>query len=421
MNSSSSSSVMVAPGGGHGAAPRMPLAARSVIAMLRGLRRGRLELRLPDGRVLHLGAPAAEAPAASLQVHDWQVFALVLRRGDIGCAEAWFDGRWTCANLPALLRLLLANRQAIEAALHGSFLGTVLERLRHLLLRRNTRAGSRDNIHVHYDLGNAFYRLWLDRGMTYSSALYLRPGMSLEQAQRAKLERVLDELDLQPGQSVLEIGCGWGSFAELAAGRGLRVDGITLSDQQLAFASQRLRDAGLADHARMHLLDYRDAAVIAPAGGYDAVASIEMFEAVGEAYWSGYFRSVAAALRPGGRACIQTITIDDALFERYRRGTDFIQRYVFPGGMLPSPRRFVEAACCAGLQVLREHRFGADYARTLAAWRQRFLESITAVRALGFDRRFERLWEFYLAYCEAGFAEGTIDVVQYTLGKPQGR
>ncbi len=398
---------------------RRPLAAHTVLAMLQRLRRGRLELHLPDGQVLPCPSHATAAPSVVVRVHDWKVFSLALRRGDIGFAQAYCDGRWTTPDLPALLKLLLANRQAVEGALHGSFLGTMLDRLRHLLLRRNTRAGSRDNIHAHYDLGNAFYSLWLDRGMTYSSALFTRSDMSLEQAQQAKLQRVLDALRVQAGQRVLEIGCGWGSFAELAATRGVQVDGVTLSRQQHAFATQRLQQAGLAERARTHLLDYRDAASIAPQAGFDAVASIEMFEAVGEAYWARYFHSVASLLKPGGRACIQTITIDEALFERYRRGTDFIQRYIFPGGMLPSPSRFVEGARAAGLQVLDTHRFGADYARTLALWRQRFLDSRAMLPGLGFDRRFERLWEFYLAYCEAGFTEGTIDVVQYTLVKTQ--
>ena len=412
-----SAAIARPPHGGPGAAPRLPLAARGVIALLRSLQRGRLELQLPDGALLHLGdANAAQAPIA-LQVHDWKVFTAVLRRGGLGFAEAYFEGRWSCADLPGLLRLMLANRQALDRVLHGSLVGTVLDRLHHLL-RRNTRAGSRDNIHVHYDIGNDFYGLWLDRSMTYSSALYLRPDMSLEQAQQAKLERVLGELQCRPGQRVLEIGCGWGSFAELAARRGLVVDAITLSREQLDYAAQRMHCAGLAGHARLHGIDYRDAASIAPAGGFDAVASIEMFEAVGEAYWGVWFRGLAQLLRPGGHACIQTIVIDDAAFERYRRGTDFIQRYIFPGGMLPSHRRFAEEARAAGLRLVREHRFGADYARTLASWRQGFLAALSQVRAQGFERRFERLWEFSLANCEAGFAEAYIDVVQYTLVRP---
>ncbi|OIQ82434.1 cyclopropane-fatty-acyl-phospholipid synthase [mine drainage metagenome] len=399
------------------ASPRPPLAARSVFSMLRRLDRGHLELRLPDGALLHFGDHAMSTPTASATVHDWGVFARLLRRGDIGLAEGYFRGQWSTPDLPGLLRLLLANRAAVERALYGSKLGTLLDRLRHIVFRRNTRAGSRDNIHAHYDIGNDFYQLWLDPGMTYSAALYERPEMTLEQAQTAKLQRVLRELRANPGERVLEIGCGWGSFAEAAAGAGLEVDGITLSQQQLEYAQARLRQAGLDPRARLHRLDYRDAAAIAPPEGYAAIASIEMFEAVGEAHWPAYFSTVAALLRPGGRACIQTITIDDALFPRYRRGTDFIQRYIFPGGMLPSKRAFAEHARRAGLRIVATHEFGTDYARTLALWRARFIEAIDRVRELGFDRRFERLWEFYLGYCEAGFAAGTIDVVQYTLVK----
>ncbi len=394
---------------------RLPLAARGVVAMLHRIGIGRLELRLPDGRLLHFGAHAWTAPAASVTVHDWSVFARLLRRGGIGLAESHFSGLWSTPDLAGLLRLLLANRAALERGLRGSWLGTALDRLRHALLRRNTRAGSRDNIHAHYDIGNDFYRLWLDPGMTYSGAWFAHPQMTLEQAQAAKLERVLRELQVEAGAHVLEIGCGWGSFAETAARAGLHVDGITLSQEQLVFAQARLRDAGVDDRARLHLLDYRDAATLAPASGFDAIASIEMIEAVGEAYWPTYFDTLARLLKVGGRACIQTITIDDARFARYRRGTDFIQRYIFPGGMLPSKRAFAEQARRAGLEIVAAHEFGADYARTLALWRERFGAALEQVRALGFDRRFERLWEFYLAYCEAGFAVGTIDVVQYTL------
>ena len=416
-------SAAIGPGDlpGTPALPRLPLAARSVFSMLRRLECGRLELRLPDGALLHFGDHAMSTPTASATVHDWAVFSRLLRRGDIGLAEGYFSGQWSTPDLAGLLRLLLANRAAVERALYGSKLGTLFDRLRHVVFRRNTRAGSRDNIHAHYDIGNRFYQLWLDPGMTYSAALFERPEMTLEQAQTAKLQRVLRELHADPGERVLEIGCGWGSFAEAAARAGLEVDGITLSERQLEFGQARLHQAGLDRRARLHRLDYRDAAAIAPREGYAAIASIEMFEAVGEAHWPAYFSTVAALLRSGGRACIQTITIDDALFARYRRGTDFIQRYIFPGGMLPSKRAFAEHASRAGLEIADAHAFGTDYAHTLALWRRRFVAALEQVRAQGFDRRFERLWEFYLGYCEAGFAAGTIDVVQYTLIKRGGR
>ena len=392
----------------------VPFAARTVLALLQRLQGGRLELRLPDDKTLHFGEHQSDLPLVHLHVRDWAVFSAVLRRGDIGFAEGYFDGQWTTSDLPGLLGLLLANRDAVERVLHGSAWGTLMARLRHLL-NRNSRSGSRDNIHVHYDIGNAFYQLWLDPGLTYSSALFSAPEQSLEAAQQAKLARVVAQLDLPAGSRVLEIGCGWGSFAEAAARSGLRVAGITLSTEQLAFARNRLEVAGLAEMAQLTLCDYRDTAAIAPAEGYDGIASIEMFEAVGEAYWPSFFKTVATQLKPGGRACIQTITIADAIFPQYRRGTDFIQQYIFPGGMLPSRSAFVAQARQAGLEVAGTLAFGQDYAKTLALWRQRFLRQRDAARAQGFGERFLLLWEFYLAYCEAGFAQQTLDVVQFTL------
>nr|WP_156030372.1 cyclopropane-fatty-acyl-phospholipid synthase family protein [Thiomonas sp. FB-Cd] len=397
----------------------MPLAARTVVALLKRVDRGRLDVRLPDGRVLHFGCHDAGAPPACMHVHDWSMFAAVLRRGDIGFAEGFFRGQWSTSDLPGLLKLLLANRRAVERALHGSAWGTLFSRIRHLF-NRNSRSGSRHNIHKHYDIGNAFYELWLDPGMTYSSALFSAPGQSLQAAQNAKLERVLRQLGLPAGSRVLEIGCGWGSFAEAAARSGLRVDGLTLSTEQLGHAQRRLQAAGLAEQVRLELRDYRDVGAIAPTGGYDGIASIEMFEAVGETYWPIFFRTLASQLKPGGRACIQTITISEAIFPQYRRGTDFIQQYIFPGGMLPSQAAFAEQARRVGLEVVDTLAFGQDYATTLALWRERYLAQLDAVRGQGFDKRFTLLWEFYLAYCEAGFAQQTIDVVQFTLRHVRG-
>ena len=389
-----------------------PLAARGVLRLLERLQIGRLDLHGPDGVWHHFGREA-EGLHAEVVLHDWRVMGEVLRRGDIAFAEAWMRRAWDTPDLPALLKLLVANREIIARALHGSVLGRLPDRIRHLL-RRNSRAGSRDNIHAHYDIGNAFYRLWLDPSMTYSSALFNGDAtQTLEQAQAAKYARVLDQLKLQPGAQVLEIGCGWGGLAEAGAQRGLRMDGITLSTEQLEFARNRLE--GHTPQARLELCDYRDLDRLAPAEGYDGIASIEMFEAVGEAYWPGFFRTVARHLKPGAQACIQTITIADDLFDDYRRGTDFIQRYIFPGGMLPSRRAFIAQAEAAGLEVVETLAFGPDYARTLALWRERFTAQLDAVRAQGFDDRFVRLWTFYLAYCEAGFSQGSTDVLQFTL------
>jgi cyclopropane-fatty-acyl-phospholipid synthase len=395
----------------QGGARRAPPAARAVLALLPRLQHGRLTLVTPDGEVLAFGSGELHA---TIRLANWKVFGAALSSGDIGFAQSWIDGDWQTDSLAALLRLLAANRTVIERALYGSWWGRALYRVRHLL-NRNSRAGSRRNIHAHYDLGNAFYALWLDPTMTYSSALFEGDAArSLPDAQRAKYRRILDQLALAPGARVLEIGCGWGGFAEEAARAGLHVTGLTLSTEQLAWAQRRLDDAGLGERARFLLQDYRD-----ERGQYDAIVSIEMFEAVGEAYWPAYFETLRRCLVPGGRAVVQTITIDDALFDRYRRGTDFIQQYVFPGGMLPSPSAFEAQAHAAGLSVAGAATFGLDYARTLARWREVFMARLPQVTAQGFDTRFVRTWEFYLAYCEAGFHTGTTDVAQYTLCAPR--
>jgi cyclopropane-fatty-acyl-phospholipid synthase len=333
-----------------------------------------------------------------------------LQRGDIGFAESYIAGDWHTPDLPALLKVLVRNRDAIEGAIYGRWWGRLLYRLKHLL-NANTRAGSRRNIHAHYDLGNAFYRLWLDPTMSYSAAWFEGDlDADLAQAQRAKVRRALDACGIGRGQRLLEIGCGWGGLAEIAASeRSARVTGVTLSTEQLAWAQRRLQALGF--RADLRLQDYRDIAD----GPFDAIVSIEMFEAVGRAYWPGFFRRVHDLLAPGGRACIQTITIRDDLFERYVAGTDFIQQYVFPGGMLPSVAAFRAQAEAAGLKVVEQFAFGADYAETLRRWRARFLADEPALRRLGFDARFQRIWEFYLAYCEAAFDTGNTDVVQFTL------
>jgi cyclopropane-fatty-acyl-phospholipid synthase len=386
-----------------GRAQPMPRSARFILNMLSGLEHGALKLRTPDGATLHFGD--ASAPV-TLALEDWSVFGAALRSGDIGFAETYISGAWHCDDLARLLELLVRNRNRIEALVYGSWWGSLAYRIRHLL-NRNSRSGSRKNIHAHYDIGNDFYQLWLDPSMTYSSALFDAPGDSLEQAQAAKYRAILNQLAIAPGARVLEIGCGWGGFAEAAArDYGAHVTGLTLSSEQLAYAQARVPQADL------RLCDYRDCD-----GRFDAIASIEMFEAVGEAYWPSYFACIACNLKPGGRACIQTITIADELFERYRKGTDFIQQYIFPGGMLPSPQVFERAAAAHGLRVVHTRRFGMDYAHTLAAWRAAFHARIDAVRAQGFDERFLRTWEFYLCYCEAAFRAGNTDVMHFTLVK----
>jgi len=392
--------------------PHLPAAARTLARLLRRLQAGVLDVQWPDGSQARFGTPRAGEPQAAIRLRDWSVCAAVLKSGDIGFAEAFIDGRWTSPDVVALLKLCLANRDALEAAIFGTWWGRAAYRVKHLL-HRNSRRGSRKNIHAHYDIGNPFYRLWLDETMNYSSALFegdlARPTA---EAQRAKVRRALAECGLQPGQRLLEIGCGWGALAEEAAGHfGAQVVGVTLSDEQLSFARERMQRHGLADRVDLRLQDYRDIAD----EPFDAIASIEMFEAVGREYWGDYFRTLRARLKPGGHACIQSITIRDDLFDRYVRSTDFIQQYIFPGGLLPSAEAFRAEARKAGLEVVNELAFGADYAETLRRWRQDFLARDGQVRQLGFDTRFMRIWEFYLAYCEAAFATGSTNVVQFTL------
>lgn len=386
-----------------------PSAARWLFRLLGQLRCGKITLGCPDRRSLEFSG-AQPGPHATLNLADWRVCNDILSRGDIGLAEAYIAGRITTDDLTQLLLLAAMNEQAIEEAIHGRWWSTLAYRLRHWL-RPNTRTGSRKNIHAHYDLGNDFYRLWLDTTMTYSSALFEGDlTRSLADAQSAKYARILRELDAQPGQHILEVGCGWGGFAEHAARAGCRVAGITISQAQLDYAQRRIAAAGLQERVTLKLQDYRDLD-----GQFDHVVSIEMFEAVGERYWPGYFGMLRDRLKPGGRALVQTITIAEAKFERYRTGTDFIQQYIFPGGMLPSPQRFTKEACSRGLMVKDMHGFGLDYAETLRRWHQVFDYAAPDVKAQGFDDRFMRTWRFYLAYCEAGFRARATDVVQAVL------
>jgi len=390
-----------------------PAGARAVLAMLAGLKHGTLDVQLPAGATARFGQGA---PGAAVRISDWNVFSRVLKGGDIGFAEGYIAKEWDSPDLTALLTLLIANRDEIERIVYGSWWGSLLYRVKHAL-NRNSRRGSTKNIHAHYDLGNAFYAQWLDPTMNYSSAWFdgdrSRP---LAQAQMAKVRRALTEAGVIRGARVLEIGCGWGALAEVAAGEfGAKVTGVTLSSEQLAWGQRRLQDAGLAEHAELRWQDYRDLAARHEAEPFDAIVSIEMFEAVGREYWGSYFDTLRRCLKPGGRACIQSITIRDDLFERYLRSTDFIQQYVFPGGLLPSVSAFEAQARRAGFTVERELAFGRDYAETLKRWRIGFAQREHDVGRLGFDARFMRIWHFYLAYCEAAFLCGNTDVVQFTL------
>ena len=391
----------------------VPATARAVLAMVSHLKHGALDLRFPDGSSERFGAGGA---GAAIRIGDWNVFTRALQAGDIGFAEGYIAGEWDSPDLTALLTLLIANRDGLERVVYGSWWGSLLHRARHAL-NRNSRRGSAKNIHAHYDLGNEFYAQWLDPTMSYSSAWFegdlSRP---LADAQRAKVRRALEEAGVVRGSRVLEIGCGWGGLAEIAARDfEAHVTGVTLSREQLASARQRVAEAGLAGQCDLRLQDYRDLAAEHAGRPFDAVVSIEMFEAVGREYWDSYFDTLRRCLKPGGRACIQSITIRDDLFDRYLRSTDFIQQYIFPGGLLPSVSHFEAQAQRFGFTVERKLAFGLDYAETLRRWRVAFVEREREVRTLGFDTRFMRIWHFYLAYCEAAFTLRNTDVVQFTL------
>ncbi len=391
----------------------LPVAARLVFAALSRMTCGSVRLTLPDGRS-HTFRGSASGPHGEIAVADWRCLGLLVRSGDIGFAEGYARGYWTTPDLTRLIEVAALNMDDIEATLSGKGWMRALYRLRHWL-RPNTRGGSRRNIHRHYDLGNEFYRRWLDPSMTYSSAVFDGdPRRSLEDAQRAKYERILARLAPAEGDTILEIGCGWGGFAEYAVRtRGCRVHGITVSREQLAYARERIERAGLAERVQLEFRDYRDLQ-----GEYDHVVSVEMFEAVGERYWPVFFRTLGRSLRPGGRAVVQTITIASHRFEQYRRTPDFIQQYIFPGGMLPSPAVFGAEVRAAGLAVRGVYSFGMDYAETLRRWREAFNAAAAEVERLGFDARFQRIWNYYLAYCEAGFRTRNTDVMQVEIARP---
>ncbi|MDD2544783.1 MAG: cyclopropane-fatty-acyl-phospholipid synthase [Burkholderiaceae bacterium] len=402
-----------APRGATALPSNVPAAARTALKLLQRLQHGSLTVQLPDGSLQHFGQGGGVAAAITLK--NWNACSAALKSGDIGFAESYIAGDWTTPHLTDLLKLFIANRQQVESMVYGTWAGRLLYRVKHLL-NRNTRTNSQKNIHAHYDLGNAFYELWLDDTMNSSSALFEDDaGGDMRAAQQAKVRRALRMAGVQAGDRVLEIGCGWGALAEMATTEfGASLTGVTLSTEQLAFAQRRMAQHGMERRADLRLQDYRDVSD----GPYDAICSIEMIEAVGREYWPTYFQALNRLLKPGGKACIQSIVIDDSLFQRYISSTDFIQQYIFPGGCLPCPREFRREAEAAGLRVVDEFAFGQDYAETLKRWRERFLAQRAHIHQLGFDERFMHIWEFYLAYCEAAFAMQNIDLVQYTLVKP---
>lgn len=397
----------------HEAAARTPRGFSLLLRLLASnWTHGRLTVLLPN-RETHRLEGDQPGPSAVLDIRDYRFARRVLASGDIGFAEGYMAGEWESPHLAALLEALARNHDHIRRLVSGNALMKAVHWLSHRM-NRNSRTGSKKNIHAHYDLGNAFYALWLDPSMTYSSARFTRAGMALEAAQRQKYASLARTMDLQSGQSVLEIGCGWGGFAEFAAKEvGARVTGITISREQFDFARQRIFNAGLTDNVDIQLIDYRDVS-----GRFDRVASIEMFEAVGQEYWPAYFGKIHDVLEPGGRAGLQIITIDDAVFAGYRKRTDFIQKYIFPGGMLPSESALKPVVADAGLEWLSVDRFGQDYAETLKLWDERFQTAWDDIRRIsGFDERFRRLWRFYLAYCEAGFRSERTNVIQLGLSR----
>lgn len=374
-------------------------------------RHGSLTWVLPDGSEIPCRG-AEPGPEARLIVRNYRFIRRCLAAGSIGFAEGYMAEEWDTPDLSALLTGFALNFDRLQALVRGNPIVRAVDFVVHMM-RRNDRRGSRKNIHAHYDLGNDFYARWLDASMTYSSAVYEKPGEPLDLAQKHKYAALARAMALQTGQSVLEIGCGWGGFAEFAAAEiGARVTGITISREQYDFARKRLFDQGLADRAEIRLVDYRDVE-----GRFDRVASIEMFEAVGEEYWPTYFGKIRDVLSPGGRAGLQIITIKDELFDVYRRHADFIQKYIFPGGMLPSETALRRQVDRAGLIWNGAPRYGQHYADTLAEWGRRFETTWDDIRRQGFDERFRKMWRYYLSYCEAGFRTGRTDVIQLALSK----
>lgn len=380
---------------------------------LASLTQSHLRITLPGGYRIECGPRDAEL-RADWTIHKWNALLRIASSGALGFAEGFIHAEWDTKDLRTLLTALAHELDDIDAATSNRGPSRILGRVQHWM-NANTRKGSRRNIAFHYDLGNEFYAQWLDRSMTYSSGIFDQADDALDAAQTRKYRRICENLGLKPGDHVLEIGCGWGGFAEIAIREyGCRVTGLTLSQEQHDFAVERLRRAGLADQADIRLQDYRDVRE-----EFDAIASIEMFEAVGEAHWSIYFDQLMACLKPGGRASLQVITIREDIFDQYYRSVDFIQKYVFPGGILPPPSRLEAEARRAGLTPAGVHMFGKSYARTLEAWHARYARAWPTIEPLGFDNRFDRTWRFYLAYCEAGFDTGRIDVGQFTYQKPE--
>lgn len=382
-----------------------------VFEKLRAMEVGQLDIFLPDSRIFRV-AGRNPGPAADLHIHNPDCFSRLIREGDLGFSDAYLEGDWSTSDLQAFMDLIHMGAETVYDGFPGQALARAYERFR-FWMQRNHRTQAKKNISYHYDLGNDFNGLWLDDSMTYSSALFQTGQESLEQAQRAKYASMVDQMGAKPGDHVLEIGCGWGGFAEYAAReRGLRVTGLTLSQEQYAYACDRIEKAGLSEQVEFRIQDYRDCG-----GQFDGIASIEMFEAVGQKYWPTYFNCVRDRLRPGGQATLQIITVADRRWEVYQKGVDFIQKYIFPGGMLPSPQVLQNEIEQAGLQVVRSIEFGDSYDVTLRRWHEAFNSRWGQISDLGFDERFQKMWNFYLTSCAAAFKTGNCDVTQITVAR----
>ncbi len=389
----------------------LPAKARIALSAAIHLPKGSLTVRTPDGKFLKIDG-REPGPNAEVHLNNWNLPKRAFSGATIGLAESYFDEDWTSPDVTTFLELFLVNEDMGEKLAGGSnWLITLFHRIRHWM-NENNKSGAKRNISAHYDLGNAFYREWLDPSMTYSSALYATGANDLESAQAAKYRALLQDIGAKAGDHILEIGCGWGGFAEFAARQGCKVTGLTISQEQFDFATARMKREGLSDLVTIKFQDYRD-----ERGVYDHIASIEMFEAVGEKYWPSYFETLKNCLKAGGRAGVQIITIKEAAFAMYKKRPDFIQAYVFPGGMLPTPRHLADLGSSNSLAIINQRIFPQDYARTLADWRVRFWDAWPKVSKLGFDGRFKRLWEFYLYYCEAGFRSEYIDVRQVVYSR----
>lgn len=390
----------------------LPRYFATVFDICKKLNHGRLDFKLPDGRIFR--AQGAEPGLAiELQVNNPDCFARLIREGDLGFSDAYLEGWWSVSDLQAFMDLIQDRNDAVFDGFPGMGFVRFYERLRHWM-NSNSIEQAKKNISYHYDLGNEFYAKWLDETMTYSSAIFRSGQEDMAKAQTAKYASMVDQMGVKEGDHVLEIGCGWGGFAEYAAKeRGLRVTALTISQEQHDFAVERIEKAGLSDKVDIIMRDYRD-----ETGTYDGIASIEMFEAVGEKYWPTYFKAVRERLKPGAKATLQIITISDHRFELYKKGVDFIQKYIFPGGMLPSPSALTEQISQAGLKKLNSIEFGESYSLTLRRWHEAFNNKWDEIREMGFDDRFHRMWNYYLTSCAATFRSGNCDVIQITMARP---